>query len=242
MRFLKPILYLSLSLTALSFAAGFWMLATEAASTLHHASLAADALAEAPALLAARVTALQASVEKLPNQVLPPVLARVDQATAKADAQLTALRTETLATIKDSLEVADGRLASIQDDLQPVFAGSTHLMDTYAALPGQLGTELRPSWLALQPEITCRQADGSGYGGCWHSRVTGIMGEAVKVGGTFTQEFPKFAGSINGMAGDARAWTGKYVYPRPMTRKEKVAVTGKVILGFGMAGLRGGIF
>jgi len=79
--------------------------------------------------------------------------------------------------------------------------------------------EFRPAWLSLQPEITCRQLDGSGYGGCWHSRVTGLLGEALNVGGVFTQHFPILSTSITGIAKDTHGIIGnvreKYFTPEP---------------------------
>jgi hypothetical protein len=133
-----------------------------------------------------------------------------------ADRQLTGLRTDLVASVKTAVLPIEG----IRTDLQPVLANaasltesSTHLVDTYAVLPAQLATEFRPSWLALQPEITCRQLDGSGYGGCWHSRITGLMGEAVKVGGVFTQHFPSMVSSVDGIGVDVHTATHKFVAP-----------------------------
>jgi len=123
------------------------------------------------------------------------------------------------------------------------------MADKYAAVPDRLGAELRPSWMALQPEITCRQADGSGYGGCWHSRITGLLGEALKVGGVFTQKFPELAdnfvkieGDFHGILSDGHQWTAKYVVPHPMKKRDYFKAIGKGALGVGIAGLHGGVF
>jgi hypothetical protein len=112
--------------------------------------------------------------------------------------------------------------------------------DTYAALPSQLATS--PAWLSLQPEITCRQLDGTGYGGCWHSRITALMGEAARVGGVFTQRFPSMADSATGIASDVRGFTHKYVDPHAMKTGDYFKAAGKITLGLGVAGLRGGVF
>ncbi len=129
-------------------------------------------------------------------------------------------------TLQDAVNKADKRLASLDDHIAPVLenasaltVASTRLVDNYAALPGQLSTELRPSWLAIQPEITCRQADGSGYGGCWHSRITGLMGEAVNVGGTFTKHFPSLVSSFDGIGVDTHKFTTKFTAPTSVKTK-----------------------
>src|SRR5260370_38147239 len=84
-----------------------WMVSRELASTLHHCAGAADHLGAAPALLAERVTARQASVDALPGKVLPPVLRVVDAArldvTTRADAQITALRGDVMGRV-DTIE------------------------------------------------------------------------------------------------------------------------------------------
>ncbi len=123
-------------------------------------------------------------------------------------------------TVSIAVTQAVEPIQGIRADLGPVLANaaaltvaSTRLVDNYAALPAQLSTELRPSWLAIQPEITCRQLDGSGYGGCWHSRITGLMGEAVNVGGTFTKHFPSLVSSFDGIGVDTHKFTTKFTAP-----------------------------
>jgi hypothetical protein len=163
------------------------------------------------------------------------------QATAirqTADSQATAIRTDAMGQISgfradantrlDGLTLklqgiankADDQITGLRYQISPVLinaaaltASSTHLVDTYAALPAQLTTEIRPAWLAIQPEITCRQLDGSGYGGCWHSRITGLMGEAVRVGGVFTQHFPSMVSSMDGIGVDVHTFTTKFTAP-----------------------------
>jgi hypothetical protein len=252
----NPLIYAA-SIAVLVGAGAVWRVATVTASALHHVSAAADAWAAAPALLAARVTDLQGSVDALPGKVMPPVLKVVDTArrdvVTRADAQITALRGDVMTRV-DKIEAdANGRtgealaiVAGIRQDAVPVLTSSARLMNTYAAVPAQLGAELRPSWRAIQPEITCRQADGSGYGGCWHSRITGLMGEALKVGGVFTKHFPSMVASVDGIGVDVHSMTTaadhRFFNPGPKTKKQKFEAAGKLIIGLGTAGLRGGVF
>jgi hypothetical protein len=133
-------------------------------------------------------------------------------------------------------------LAPTLTAIPPAIHNIQELATTYNAVPTLLAQELTPSWEALQPEITCRTLTGQGYGGCWHSRITGLFGEAEKVGGVFTQKFPTLVDSVNGITTDARAWTDKYVMPHPQTFGQKVwsgFKTGGAI-GIGLA--RAGIF
>lgn len=120
-----------------------------------------------------------------------------------ADSQITGIRTD-----------INGQMVSlsgiIRDAVQPV----DDLARRYTLIPDQLATVMAPSWAATEPEITCRHADGSGYGGCWHSRITGLMGEAVNIGGVFTQHFPALSTSITGIAVDAHTFTSRAVAPR----------------------------
>ena len=179
--------------------------------------------------------------------------------------QISTLRTETMARVDvltaivdrragEVLEVADSRLgeatgaiAGLRGDLQPVLANTALLEANYAALPGQLGEVLKPSWTKVDPEITCQQADGTGYGGCWHARVTALLGESARAGGIFVQHFPALADSMTGIAGDAHHMTGavdrKFFPPaHKMTAKEKAVAAAKILLLISLAALRGGAF
>jgi hypothetical protein len=153
----------------------------------------------------------------------------------------------TLALADQRTADALNQIRELRGDLRPVFAGATALAETYAALPDRIGAELRPSWLAIEPEITCRMADGSGFGGCWHARGTALLGEAVKVGGVFTQHFPSYAISMDasaksftGIAADVHKFTSKAT--APLTPWGKVKVGLGVAGGVGIAGARMGIF
>jgi hypothetical protein len=160
---------------------------------------------------------------------------------------------ENVKTLSESLNTQvnaiGGTVVEVTGKLGPVMVAAADttrkvgtLANTYSALPGQIGTRLQPSWLALEPEITCRHADGTGFGGCWHSRITGLMGEAVRVGGVFTQTFPSLADSVTGIASDAHGFTRKYVMPHPMRKRDYFKAAGTITLGLGVAGLRGGVF
>jgi hypothetical protein len=172
--------------------------------------------------------------------------------------EIRGFRTAADARFGDTLARADRALGiaeNLQTSVKPVLDGVTKteasfgaLADSYRVLPDRLAFEFRPAWLSLQPEITCRQLDGSGYGGCWHSRVTALMGEAVRVGGVFTQKFPEMAdnfvrieGDFHGILDDAHKWTTKYVVPHPMTTGQKFKAAGTIFLGLGTSALRGGV-
>jgi hypothetical protein len=107
----------------------------------------------------------------------------------------------------------------VLENAAAVEAGAKDLMAVYENLPDRVYDS--DEWRKLRPEITCQQEDGSGYGGCWHARVTAIMGEAARTGGVFTQEFPKFSASVNsmansgaGIAADARVVADKIIRPK----------------------------
>lgn len=156
------------------------------------------------------------------------VMGRVDTVERDANARTG----EALAVVREFRITADLRLAAIQGQLQPAVISGSRLMDTYAALPGQLGAQVHPAWLALQPEITCRHEDGSGYGTCWHSRITGLMGEALVVGGVFTQHFPSLAASFDGIAGSVNKIGLKITTPQ--TKKQQVWEGFKAMTIIGM--------
>ena len=176
--------------------------------------------------------------------------------------QFSALRFEVKDELGDALGVADRRLGDTlasanaaiavvketADAAKPVLenaavteSSATQLLDTYRVMPSQLAAEFAPSWASLQPEITCRQANGTGYGGCWHSRITALMGEAANVGGVFTQKFPGMADSFTGIAGDTRRFADKYVDPHPQTFKQKIWTGFKLVFGGAEAAARGGL-
>ena len=149
----------------------------------------------------------------------------------------------------DTLARADTALANVEElrqDIKPVIenAAATEqsaasLMDSYRALPAELGDRLGPSWAKLEPEITCRFADGTGYGGCWHSRVTALLGEAANAGGVFTKKFPAFADSTADIAKDVHIFTSKAVAPRGLwgTFKDLVGIGSGTVRVLGAAGL-----
>lgn len=149
----------------------------------------------------------------------------------------------------DTLARADAALATVdavRQDLRPAIENAamaegraSALMDTYRALPSELAEQLAPSWAKLQPEVTCQLADGAGYGGCWHSRVTALLGEAANAGGVFTHKFPAFADSATGIAQDIHTFTSRAVAPRGFwgTFKDLVGTTSGVTRALGAAGL-----
>jgi hypothetical protein len=188
------------------------------------------------------IATVDAAVDRSTTKAMVPINAAVKNADARLN--------DAIKTVNDVTAKADARtgeaLGIVKDlngDLKPLLAKATTLTANYAALPDRLAAEMRPSWLAIQPEITCRQADGTGYGGCWHSRVTGLMGEALKVGGVFTQKFPSLADSTTGIASDIRSMTKatdeRFFHPPPRTLKQKIAAGFKDVIfaGSGLARL-----
>jgi hypothetical protein len=149
----------------------------------------------------------------------------------------------------DTLQRADtalDALNSLRQDLKPAIENAASveqsaaaLLDTYRVLPSELGAQFAPSWEKIQPEITCRLANGAGYGGCWHSRVTALLGEAANAGGVFTKKFPSFADSATGIAADVHTFTAKTVKPRGFwgTFKDFLATGSGVARAAGAAGL-----
>ena len=155
---------------------------------------------------------------------------RLTQSLAIVDYQITRARTDVVGQIVAArsditgpiLGTLDRHLATIEkneadqaNNLSLTVAGTgaalIQVADTYSALPGLLGARLSPAWDAIEPEITDRK-DGRGYVG-WHSRISGLMGEALNVGGVFTQRFPQLSLAVTGIATDAHTFTSKAVSP-----------------------------
>ena len=131
------------------------------------------------------------------------VVGIADRAVNDADQQLTDIRSD-----------ADAHLVTLNKTVSDTLLPFDQLATRYMQIPDQLATAAAPSWAAVEPEITCRHADGTGYGACWHSRITGLMGEAVNIGGVFTKNFPQLSLSITGIATDAHTFTSRAVAPR----------------------------
>jgi len=224
----NPLLW-SASAAVLIVAAGIWMVCTEAATALRQVGQAAQDF----------TPRVMRSVDGALNDVnarTQEAIGRTDARTAEALAtvrSLAATATQQIASIqqdaRQTAQDATGQIQGMRQDLAPVLANAASLEARYTALPDQLGEVFKPTWASLEPELTCRHSDGSGYGGCWHSRITGIMGEAVNVGGVFTQQFPSFVTtfqetnkSVAGIAGNFNSITAavdrKYFNPPPKTK------------------------
>ena len=164
-------------------------------------------------------------------------MAHIDSIAAKADertGEVLEIARQTESDARDQLAGTRGdldRQLSIANNTFSVTASSVNALSVrYVEIPDQVANVLRPSFDALQPELTCRHLDGSGYGGCWHSRVTGLLGEATNVGGVFVKRFPEFSGSVNGIAADVHKFTSKATAPRGFWGTTKdVIVTGSGI-------------
>ena len=188
-------------------------------------------------IAAARVDVLVRS-ERQAEGLRRDLFAETDAIRATADRRLG----DTLARADAALATVDG----LRQDIKPVIANAAvteqsaaALMDTYRALPAQMGERLAPSWEKLEPEVTCQSADGTGYGGCWHARITALLGEAANAGGVFTKKFPAFADSTTGIAKDVHTFTSKAVAPRGFwgTFKDLVGTGAGTVRALGAAGL-----
>jgi hypothetical protein len=225
---MKPLLYLSASIALLSIGACTSLLLLDA-----------RALAKAQFGVAQREgQKTRDMLERQANQLRADVMLRVDGIAGRANGQVTSLRTEVLERVDRGLTLADSRLSAAQSsldglrgDLQPVLRNAATLEANYATLPDRLSAELRPSWLAIQPEITCRQLDGAGYGGCWHSRITAVLGETAKAGGVFTQKFPMLVDTFQDTNRHFAGMTGSFDhilgevdkrYFSPRTTRQKI--------------------
>lgn len=184
-----------------------------------------------------QATGLQAQIVGVRGELFD----RVD----KIHDSLFVLTTAALSEIDKARENANVQLTLFNRNAALLGVHAGDLMDTYAELPDRL--QASATWKALEPEFTCRQADGSGFGGCWHGRITALLGESVKVGGTFTQRFPQMADAVTGMMQDGhemtsigRRWAAKNVDPHPATKKEKLETVGKIAVMLAYAALIGG--
>jgi len=183
-------------------------------------------------------------------------LAEIRSLHTDANRQLADLRAQTLERVDAGYKIVDRRtgealseIHGVRADLAPLLGSSDRaarsigaLADTYQEVPAQLGERLDPAWRALEPEVTCRTADGSGYGGCWHGRITAVLGETAKAGGVFVQQFPALATSVTGIAADAHGFADKYVMPHPLTPRQKVWMGFRAASGIGIGLTRAGVF
>jgi hypothetical protein len=164
-------------------------------------------------------------------------MARIDSIATKTDertGEVLEIARQTESDARDQLAGARGDLDQQLATANATLSTSANSINTlsarYVEIPDQLANVLRPSFNSLEPELTCRHLDGSGYGGCWHSRVTGLLGEAANVGGVFTKSFPEFSNSVNGIAADVHKFTSKATAPRGFWGTTKdVIVTGSGI-------------
>ena len=164
-------------------------------------------------------------------------MARIDSIAANADertGEVLEIARHTESDARDQIAGARGdinrQLTTANGTLYATASSVNALSARYIEIPDQVANVLMPSFQAIEPEITCRHLDGSGYGGCWHSRVTGLLGEATNVGGVFVKRFPEFSGSVNGIAADVHKFTSKATAPRGFWGTTKdVIITGSGI-------------
>lgn len=153
------------------------------------------------------------------------VLTRVDRAVilaskteGDANAQLSGLRVD-LAGISDRLAAtvdrqgdrANATLAAALNGDRGLVPAATAFLATYRRIPDQLAGSA--AWQSLEPEIVCRHADGTGYGGCMRARVNGMLGEWERTGAQITKYSPQFIGAASGIAVDVHTFTSKAVTP-----------------------------
>lgn len=181
---------------------------------------------------------LLARSERQADRLRSDLFAETDAIRATADRRLG----DTLARADAALSTVEG----LRQDLKPAIENAaiteqnaSALMDTYRVLPARMGERFAPAWAKLEPEVTCQLADGTGYGGCWHSRLTALLGEAANAGGVFTRKFPAFADSTSGIANDVHTFTSKAVAPRGFwgTFKDVVGTASGGVRALSAAGL-----
>jgi hypothetical protein len=233
------------------------MLAIQAALLLRAATREVAALPDQIAItrsalvgeIAATRTGLTAQIEAARRDVVMRTERQAEGLRRNLTDESGALRITADRRLGDTLRRADAALAtleSLRQDLKPAIdnaaiteQSAAALLDAYSALPSQVSARVAPSWAKLEPEITCQLASGAGYGGCWHSRITAVLGEAANAGGVFTKKFPSFADSTTGIAADIHTFTSKAVAPRGFwgTFKDLVTTGSGVTRALGAAGL-----
>ena len=221
----NPLLYAT-SIAVLIVAGAVCLVATETASTLRHVAAAADSLAAAPVLLAARVTAVQNTVSSLPAEILPPVLKRVDAGIGKMDAQITALRGELMARVDKIESLADTRsgetlaiAAGIQADLRPVLTNAAAITKDAQDSLDDLYPDIKGSTESATVAITSiAQASEA------------MRDAAPKV----AQSVVGISASVNGIAADVHAATTDFVKPKTTWQKVRMwlETAGKVAARF----------
>lgn len=142
--------------------------------------------------------------------------------------------------LRTTREMLDTHLSSVQHVLADTARDAGLLAVRYTRLPDEIGARLAPSVDSLEPELTCRHLDGSGYGGCARARVNGLLGEMERTGAQITKDSPRFLTAITGIAIDAHTFTSKAVAPRGKwgTLKDILGTTG----GVARAGAAVGLF
>ena len=169
-------------------------------------------------------------------------MAEIDRQATGLQLQIADARSDAMAEIHGQALLLQAQIGETRRDavaaITPASDAAVELMNAYAVLPDRFYNS--PEWLKVRPEITCLNVDGSGYGGCWHARITAVLGEAANAGGVFTKKFPAFADSTTGIAKDVHTFTSKTVAPRGFwgTFKDFVAAGS----GIARAGAAAGLF
>lgn len=141
--------------------------------------------------------------------------------------------------VSSQLATANHTLALTADQLAGPAGSVTLALARYRVLPDELGMRLAPAWASLEPEITCRQLDGAGYGGCMRGRINGLLGEAERTGAQITKDSPVFLEQFTGITTDVHKFTTKAVAPRGVggTIKDILSTGSGVVRAAGAAGL-----
>lgn len=195
----------------------------------------ANAVEELPGQIDARILSVDNHLTGQIETAIGDLNGRAMQSLDMVDRQVTGTRMDLKTEIEGLrsdltgtvLVTLDKRIESAQSDANAqltVFNGSmsqtgaalAQTANTYNSLPGLLGARLAPAYASLEPEITCRHPDGTGYGGCWHSALTGLMNESKVTLGQITvasKEFPSLTHSFAGISKDVNRFTDKAVAP-----------------------------
>lgn len=142
--------------------------------------------------------------------------------------------------IRTTREMLDTHLSGAQTVLVDTAREAGMLAVRYTRLPDEIGARIAPSVDSIEPELTCRHLDGSGYGGCARARVNGMLGEMERTGAQITKDSPKFLAAITGIAIDAHTFTSRAAAPRGKwgTIKDVLGTTS----GVARAGAAVGLF
>ncbi len=216
---MKPVIAIVGCVCAITLTAAGWMVATELSSTLRATAEAERSIAKA--------------ADELPGKVLPSLTQEVDDLgrmiVARTDAQVTALRVDTVSVVKQSLTTADAKLdaalARYDATLKVVDSRSGEALATVAksaTVANALMKDAQDSWDSNYDDVVALLGS-----------ATVATTQGAQAAMTFNAQFPAMVGSFQktneNVAGIAfnfnritEAVDRKYFNPAPRTTKQKI--------------------